>query len=116
MLDLRSHGILDYATVLVFALAPSIVGFGGLPATICYLLAAVHLLLTLVTAFPLGAAAWVPPSVHGAIELVVSIVLVALPWILGFAAERGARWFYVAIGGVIFVVWLVTRYRTAAAA
>lgn len=107
------HGILDYAVVIAFALAPALLGLSGLPATLSYLLAGVHLLLTLVTAFPLGAVKLVPLPLHGAIELVVSIVLVALPWILRFTQDTIARDFYVGAGVLIFLVWLITDYTAA---
>ncbi|MEO5510139.1 MAG: hypothetical protein ABIV28_06730, partial [Longimicrobiales bacterium] len=76
------HGGLDYATVILFAAAPAILGLTGLAATLSYALAAVHLLLTLATHFPLGAIKVVPFRAHGMIELVVSIALVALGFIL----------------------------------
>ena len=107
------HGILDYAVVIAFALAPALLGLSGLSATISYVLAVVHLLLTLVTAFPLGAVKLVPLPLHGAIELLVSIALVALPWILRFAHDTIARDFYVGAGALIFAVWLLTDYRAA---
>ena len=107
----KVHGILDYAVVIAFALAPTLLGFSGLPATISYVLAAVHLLLTLVTAFPLGVIKIVPLPLHGAIEFVVSIILVALPWILKFASDTAARNFYVGAGVLIFVVWRITDYK-----
>lgn len=107
------HGILDYAVVIAFALAPALLGLSGLPATVSYLLAGIHLLLTLVTAFPLGAVKLVPLPLHGVIELVVSIVLVALPWILRFTQDTLARDFYVGAGALIFLVWLITDYTAA---
>ena len=63
------------------------------------------------TAFPLGSVKIVPLPLHGAIEFVVSIALVGLPWILKFAQDATARNFYVGAGVVIFAVWLVTDYR-----
>lgn len=106
----RLHGLLDYVTVVAFALAPSVLGLAGLPRTISYLLAVVHLLLTLVTRFPLGVLRLVPLKLHGGIELVVSIVLILLPWILGFSASPVAKWFYVGAGVVILCVWFLSRY------
>jgi hypothetical protein len=111
ILSPKVHGILDYAVVAAFALAPTVLGLSGLPAFISYALAVVHLLLTLVTAFPLGVVKIVPLQLHGKIEFIVSIALVALPWILGFAQVRTARDFYAGAGLLIFVVWLVTDYR-----
>lgn len=106
----RTHGFLDYLTVITFLLAPTLFGLSGLPATISYLLAVVHLVLTLVTASPLGLVKAVPFKLHGVVELVVAILLVLLPWLLGFASVPTARNFYVAAGIVIFIVWLVTDY------
>jgi hypothetical protein len=104
------HGVLDYIVVVVFALAPAVAGLSGLPAMISYLLAVVHFGLTLATAFPLGLWKLVPLGVHGAIELVVSVVLVVLPWILGFSSDRRACAFYVGAGIVIFLTWLLSDY------
>ncbi len=40
------HGILDYVVIIAFALAPTVFGLEGAPASISYILAVVHLLLT----------------------------------------------------------------------
>jgi len=106
------HGILDYFVVVGFALAPAIVGFSGPPAMISHLLAVIHLGLTLATAFPLGFWKLVPLRMHGAIELVVSVVLVALPWIIGFSADTRARAFYVGAGIVVCFTWLLSDYAS----
>lgn len=107
------HGVIDYAAVIIFALGPTVTGFTGTQARICYVLAFVHLLLTLATRFPLGILKAISFPVHGAIELVVSILLLILPWIAGFSAGVQSRNFFVFMALIIFVVWLVTDYRGA---
>src|SRR5579863_10109090 len=92
-------------------MAPTVMGLAGLPAVISYGLAVIHLLLTLVTPFPLGAVKIVPLPLHGAIEFVLSIVLVGLPWILNFGQDLTARNFYVGAEMVIFAVWLATDHH-----
>lgn len=109
ILSPKIHGFLDILTVLIFAAAPTLFNFGGLPATICYVLAVVHLVLTLATAFPLGIVKIVPLLVHGTIELIVSTALVILPFILGWTGA--ARNFFIGIGIVIFIVWLISDCR-----
>ena len=110
LLSPRAHGVLDYVTVAVFALAPLVLGLDGLAATLSYALAGVHLAMTLATAFPLGVAALVPFRLHGTVELVVGLALVAL----GFALfEETARWFFVAMGVTILAVWAATDYGRA---
>lgn len=106
----RTHGILDYVTVIAFLLAPTIFNLSGMPATISYFLAAIHFALTFITAFPLGLIKAVPFRVHGMIEFAVSILLILLPWLLGFASVPVARNFYISAGIVIFFVWLITNY------
>ncbi len=106
------HRVLDFVTVLAFALAPSIVGLTGLPATLAYVLAAVHLTLTMLTHFPGGRERPVPFAFHGLIEVVVGLILVALPLLLGWTGN--ARLFYIAAGIVILAVWFLTRYGNVA--
>lgn len=110
LLTPRTHGILDYVTVVLFALAPSVLGLEGLPATMSYALAAIHLVMTLVTAFPLGVASVVPFPLHGMVELAVAVMLLALGL---FLFEGTARVFYLVMGVVIALVWATTDYQTA---
>lgn len=109
----KVHGILDYVTVALFALAPTVFGLDGLPAKISLTLAGVHLLMTVFTAMPLGVVKAIPFKVHGAVELGVGLTLIALPWMLGFAQVDTARNFYLAIGIVILIVVMLTDYRNA---
>ena len=110
LISARVHGILDYVTVAGFLVAPTVLGFTDRPAALCYALAAVHLLMTLATAFPLGIVKAVSFRLHGGVELAVSIALVVLPWILGFGGFHAARYFFYGAAAVIFLVWLLTGY------
>src|SRR5258706_3213161 len=112
ILSAHTHGFLDYATIVGFALAPALLGLEGQPKWICYGLAGIHLLLTLLTDFPLGAAKLIPSAVHGLIELIVSVALVILPWVLGFAENPAARNFFIAAVGTIFLVWVIDRCKS----
>lgn len=111
VLSAQSHGLIDYVSVVAFLIAPSLFDFGGWPAAVCYILAAVHLALTLLTRFPMGMWDSIPFRAHGVVELVVSILLIALPWIARFE-QAGAQWFYVVMGVLLFVVWLLSDYHT----
>jgi len=106
------HGVLDYAMVIVLVVGPSIAVFRGKQALICYALAFVHFMLTIITRFPLGVSKALPFPMHGAIELVVSILLVVLPWLGNFMTGVHSRNFFIAIGLLIFVIWLLTDYRS----
>lgn len=107
------HGFIDIAVVLAFLAAPVLLDFHAVPRIACYVIAAVHLVMTLLTAFPVGIVKIIPFTVHGAIEAVVAPTLVVLPWILGFSNVPGARTFYVLSGVAVAIVWATTNYRAA---
>jgi len=103
------HGCLDYLTVVLFLVAPTLVGLSGIAATLSYTLAAIHLAMTLATDFSLGEVKVIHFAIHGWVERVVGLALILLPFALGFDAP--AQVFYVVMGVVILLVGLVTDYR-----
>jgi hypothetical protein len=111
ILSIRVHGVLDFVVVVLFALAPTVLQLSGVPATLSYSLAGVHLLVTLLTDFPVGALKIIPFPIHGWIELVVAPTLVACPWVLGFSSDQTATVFYIVFGGIVFLTWLITDYK-----
>jgi hypothetical protein len=111
VIGLWSHGVIDYLLVIILAIAPSVAGFNGRQATICYALAVLHFLLTVVTRFPLGAIKVLSFTLHGSVEFVVGLLVIMLPWLVGFSAGLNSRNFFVAIGVLILVIWAMTDYR-----
>lgn len=90
------HGCLDYVTVVLFLVAPTLVGLSGIAGTLSYTLAAIHLGMTLATDFSLGEVKVIPFAIHGWVERVVGLALILLPFALGFDAP--AQVFYVVMG------------------
>lgn len=113
ILSPRVHGYLDYAVVLLLALAPTLFGFVGTPAALCYVLAILQLGMSLMTKYPLGLAKLIPFTVHGGIELVAAIGLIAAPFLFGFSELDGARNFFIGAGLALGGVWLTTNYKAA---
>jgi hypothetical protein len=109
----RIHGYIDYAAVVVLALAPSLFGFSGLPATLCWGFAIALLGVSLLTAYPLGVAKVIPFPIHGGIEAVSAPLLVIAPFLLGFSRDLAARNFFMVAGIALGIVYLVTNYRAA---
>ena len=104
----RLHGLLDYVTVALFLAAPSLLGFAGLTAGACYVLAVAHLLLTMLTDFPLGVRGSVSFRLHRAVEFVVAVVLIVGPWILAAEVPLGGRVFFGVMGAAILAVGLAS--------
>jgi SPW repeat len=110
VISIKAHGALDYITVSGFALLPSIFGLTGTPAYLSYFLAVVHLLMTILTNFPLGVLRAIPVGIHKAVEMVVGPTLIASPWILGFATNAAARNVFICAGLIIIAVGLLSDY------
>lgn len=116
ILSPRIHGFLDLVTVALLVLGSIVLGLGGSPLAIALTLAAIHLLMTLATDFPMGVWKKIPFVVHGIVELVVGIGLLLLPSFAGYGPGSPARRFYLAMGAVVLVVWALTAYRQAPSA
>lgn len=110
-ISVRNHGYLDFVTVVIFVLAPSLFGLTSVAATLAYLLAVIHLVMTLATDFPFGVIKVIPFPIHGWIERIVGPLLIVVPFILGFSDQPVARNFYIGVGAVIIFVGLVTDYN-----
>jgi hypothetical protein len=102
------HAVLDYVTVVIFAFAPTVIGLSGVAAIISYVLAVVHLSMTLVTDMPFSLAKLVPIKLHALVEAVVGPVLVIGGLFIAFSTP--ARVFFVAMGVIIIAVWLLSSY------
>jgi hypothetical protein len=109
-----THGILDYLTVAIFALAPSILGLTGFAALVSYALAAIHLVMTIFTNMPLGVFKIIPMRLHALVEMLVGPVLVLAALVLPILGDK--REFFLVMGLVILAVWLLSSYGRPVAA
>jgi hypothetical protein len=110
----KVHKVLDFVTVAAFALAPTLIPLNGLAAAVAYGLAVVHLAVTLATEFTGAGRKPLPLRGHGALEAVVGITLLVLPFVAGWIGRP--RIFYLAAGAVILIVWALSSYRAAQSA
>ena len=108
------HGVLDYLLGALFIAAPFMFGFvSPLAQIISLAIGASVILLSLLTRYPLGVLRVIPFPVHGAVEFVAALALIAMPWFAGFEGVPPARNFFVATGVALFAVWLTTDYKAA---
>src|SRR6266704_1495799 len=101
-----SHAILDYALVIILAIGPSVAGFASRQGRWCYIFAAILFVLAVLTQLKI-----VRLALHGAVELLLAVLLVVLPWVAGFERGVNSRNFYVAIGLLMIVLWALTDFR-----
>ena len=108
-----AHGIIDYAMVVILVIGPSVAGFVGRQARWSYIFAAILFVTSLLTRYPLGVIKVVRLPVHAAIELLIALMLLVMPWVGSFAAGVNSRNFYVAIAVLMLLLWLLSDFRSA---
>lgn len=57
----------------------------------------------------------IPTRIHGFLDYGVALLLIASPWILGFADDGAEQWVPVALGVFVIVYSLVTDYELSVA-
>jgi glucan phosphoethanolaminetransferase (alkaline phosphatase superfamily) len=108
LLPASVHRSLDMLAVICFLAAPVLLGLNGKAALLSYALAAIHVIVTLSTKFPDTGHKPLSLRNHGAIELVVGIVLIVLPWLAGW--QGAAKSYYVTAGVILLIVWAASNY------
>ncbi len=112
MLTSEMHRYLDYLTVIIFCLAPLLLSLSEAGVWLAYLLAIVHLLMTVFTAFPGGKAKMISLSLHSYVELAVGLILAMVPWLADATFSPDGQLFFSVMGFIILIVWFFTSYKT----
>ena len=53
----------------------------------------------------------IPTQVHGMVDYLMGVVLIAAPWLLGFADGGAAMWVPIILGASVIVYSLLTAYE-----
>ena len=106
-----SHGFLDYALAILLLSAPAKVGFAGVQSKWAYIFGGTLAVMAILTRYPLGIVKVVGLRIHGAIELLIAICLIAAPWYGNFSRGVLSRNFYVMLGVLMLVLWFLTDFR-----
>lgn len=105
----RIHGLVDYAVGLLLLVAPFVLGFadGAAAQWVPAILGIVILGMALMTDFEVSVVRLIPMPVHLGIDVAGGLLLIASPWLFGFA-DRVA-WPHVVFGLLETGLALTTR-------
>ena len=109
-----AHGVADYLSAATFAAAPNVINMPPAAATLSRSLGASYAGLSAATEYPLGVAKVVPFPAHLAMDALLAPALAAAPWLFGFADDKPARNFFLAMAAVSAVVTSLTQRRRSA--
>ena len=108
----KFHAPLDYIVGVVLIAAPWLFEFSDHTAgtVVSVVLGAGLIAYSLVTDYELGVWKVAPMAVHNLIDIVAGALLVASPWLFGFADEGAVAWLpMVVIGAAAIFLGLTTK-------
>jgi len=105
----RVHAMTDYLTGVVLIIAPFVLRFadGGAAQWVPMILGTAILVMSLMTDYELSLARLIPMPVHLGIDAAGGLLLLASPWLFGFADR--VLWPHVIIGVLEIGAALMTR-------
>jgi uncharacterized membrane protein YuzA (DUF378 family) len=107
------HGVLDYPLAAILIAGPIVLDFDSTAATVIALVfGAGAAVLALGTAWPTGVVKVIPPLLHGYADIIVTVAMILLPFILGFADSTAALLFYLIVGAAGLLATLATRFES----
>ena len=106
------HGVLEYGAAVLLVVAPFLLGFEDGAAVAVSIIAGVVLLAVAAsTEGPTSLVNQIPLSAHVALDYVLAVLLIALPFIGGFSDETAPTAFFLALGVLHLLVTIGTRFR-----
>jgi hypothetical protein len=87
------HGILDYVWSLLMAFAPDLFGFRDEPAAVAWrrAIGGGSTGMAVMTRYELGLIKVIPFNMHLTIDLLTALLMLAAPWLFGYAHNSKAR-------------------------
>jgi phosphatidylserine synthase len=111
------HGVIEYAVAALFIVAPFVFDFEETSATAASIVVGLVLLaFTAVSELPTGLVKSVSVGVHVTADIVLAVLLVALPFVLGFRDETAPTALFITVGVLHLLVTIATRFRSRDAA
>ncbi|MBA3799644.1 MAG: hypothetical protein H0X18_11255 [Geodermatophilaceae bacterium] len=106
------HGILEYALGVLFIAAPFLFDFDSGAATgMSVAVGVLILILAAVSEGPVSLVNQLPVLLHVAMIYLLSIFLIASPFLLGFSDEVPPRNFFIISGVLLLLITIGTRFR-----
>ncbi len=106
------HGVIEYVAAALFIAAPFLLSFdSGTATALSIVIGVVVLGLAASTDGPTSLVDQVPRSAHVALDYVLVVLLIALPFLAGFSDETTPTAFFIVIGVAHLLITIGTRFR-----
>lgn len=110
------HGMVEYVAAIALLVAPFVLSFEENAATAASIIFGVVVLFVAAsTEGPTSLVDQIPLPAHVALDYVLAVALIAIPFIAGFSDETAPTVFFIALGVVHLLITIGTRFKPAKA-
>ncbi len=110
------HGVIEYVAGALFIAAPFLLSFeSGAATALSIIIGVVVLAIAAATEGPTSLVNQIPTAAHVALDYVLVVLLIALPFLAGFSDESAPTAFFIVLGVLHLFITIGTRFRRAAA-
>jgi len=112
-----AHGVIEYVAAALLIVAPFVLDFdSGTATALSIVIGVVILIIAAATDGPTSLVDQIPRSAHVALDYVLVVVLIAVPFLAGFSDETAPTVLFIVLGVAHLLVTIGTRFRPADAA
>ena len=115
-IPLFAHGVVEYVAAALLIVAPFVLGFeSGAATALSIVVGVVILAIAAATDGPTSLVNQIPRSAHVALDYVLVVVLIALPFLAGFSGETAPTALFILLGVAHLLITIGTRFHSSAA-
>ena len=112
-IPLLVHGVVEYVAAALLIVAPFVLDFdSGAATALSIVLGVVILAIAAATEGPTSLVNQIPRPVHVALDYMLVVVLIALPFLAGFSGETAPTALFIVSGVAHLLVTIGTRFRS----
>ena len=112
-IPLFAHGVIEYLAGILLIAAPFLFDFdSGAATALSIIVGVVILAIAASTDGPTSLINQIPRPAHVALDYVLAVVLIALPFLAGFSDETAPTVLFLALGIAHLLITIGTRFRT----
>ena len=107
-----AHGVIEYVAGALFIVAPFLLSYeSGAATALSIIVGVVVLAVAAATDGPTSLVNQIPRSAHVALDYVLAVLLIALPFLAGFNDETEPTAFFIILGVAHLLITIGTRFR-----
>ena len=111
------HGAIEYVAGALLIAAPFLLSFdSGAATALSIIVGVVMLAVAAATEGPTSLIDQIPTAAHVALDYVLVVLLIALPFLAGFSDESAPTAFFIVLGVAHLLITIGTRFRSRAEA